>query len=262
MTSIYTNGDNPHFQYVLGLGDDALILGHRWSEWLSKGPNLELDIAASNLALDLIGQADLWLSYAAELQGEGKSSDDLAYLRDTHDFRCHWLTEQPNTDWGLSTARMLMFSVYQYIRYERLVNSSDERIAEIAKKALKEVTYHRRFATEWTMRLGLGTDESNRRLQKGFDTLWRFVPELFETTAWEQELADKGIAVASKDIEAEWTEVISAILAEADITMADTAGKRVIGSRHDGHHTEHLGHILAEMQFLQRAYPTAQGATW
>lgn len=259
--SVYKTTENPHFQYVLGLGDDALILGQRWSEWLSKGPNLELDIAASNLALDLIGQADLWLGYAAELQDEGKSSDDLAYLRDTHQFRNHWLTEQPNGDWGISTARMLMFSVYNYIRYERLTKSSDTRIAEIAAKALKEVTYHRRFSTEWTMRLGQGTEESNKRLQKGFDINWRFVPELFETTEGEQALADNGIAVASKDIEAEWSEAMDTILETAGLKRPETTG-RLIGSRHDGHHSEHLGHILCEMQYLQRVYPAASGARW
>lgn len=259
--SVYKTTENPHFQYVLGLGDDALILGQRWSEWLSKGPNLELDIAASNLALDLIGQADLWLGYAAELQDEGKSSDDLAYLRDTHQFRNHWLTEQPNGDWGISTARMLMFSVYNYIRYERLTKSSDTRIAEIAAKALKEVTYHRRFSTEWTMRLGQGTEESNKRLQKGFDINWRFVPELFETTEGELALADNGIAVASKDIEAEWSEAMDTILETAGLKRPETTG-RLIGSRHDGHHSEHLGHILCEMQYLQRVYPAASGARW
>lgn len=261
MMSVYKTTENPHYQYVLGLGDDALILGQRWSEWLSNGPNLELDIAASNLSLDLIGQADLWLGYAAEVQGEGKCADDLAFLRDTHQFRNHWLTEQPNGDWGVSTARMLMFSVYNYIRYERLTKSSDERIAEIAAKALKEVTYHRRFSTEWTMRLGQGTDESNKRLQKGFDINWRFVPELFETTDEEQALADKGIAVASKDIESEWSEAMDAIFEAAGLTRPETTG-RLIGSRHNGHHSEHLGHILCEMQFLQRAYPSASGARW
>ena len=260
MKSIYTTTTNPHFLYVLGLGDDALILGHRWSEWLSKGPTLELDIAASNMALDLVGQADLWLKHAGNLEGAGRTSDDLAYLRDTHDFRCHWLVEHPNEDWGVSTARFLMFSVYQYIRYERLMKSSDEGIAEIAAKAFKEVSYHRRFSTEWAMRLGQGTGESNKRLQDGFNSLWRFVPELFETPDHERDLADKGIAVASADIEAEWTEIMDGILGDAEITKP--AMGRLHGSRHDGHHTEHLGHILCEMQYLQRVYPTAQGATW
>lgn len=261
MTSVYTTGENPHFLYVLGLGDDSLVLGQRWAEWLSKGPNLELDIAASNLALDLIGQAELWLALAGDIEGKGRTSDDLAYLRDTHDFRNHWLVEMPNADWGVSTARMLMFSVYQYIRYERLAKSSDIAIAEIAAKALKEVTYHRRFSTEWAMRLGQGTDESNGRLQKGFNELWRFVPELFETANHEQELADKGVAVASSDLEAEWTENMDGVLAEAGIAKPETSG-RLLGSRHDGHHTEHLGHMLCELQYLQRVYPTAHGATW
>ncbi len=262
MTSIYTSDDNPHFQYVLGLGDDTLILGQRWSEWLSKAPSLELDIASSNLALDLIGQSDLWLKYAAELEDDGRTSDDLAYLRDTHDFRCHWLTEQPNGDWGVTIARMLMFSIYQHIRYERLAKSSDERIAEIANKGLKEITYHRRFTSEWAVRLGKGTEESKARIQKGLNQLWRFVPELFETTGWEQALADKGVAVASSEIRDEWDTVLDEVLEAADLDRPGDSNGRVVASRHDGHHSEHLGHLLCEMQFLQRAYPSAQGAKW
>ncbi len=261
MRSIYYTEENPHFQYVLGLGDDVLVLGQRWSEWLSKGPNLELDITASNLALDLIGQTDLLLSHAADLAGKGQNSDDLAYLRDTHDFRNHWLCEQPNGDWGVTIARMFMFSVYQYIRYERLMKSSDVKLSEIAAKAFKEATYHRRFATEWTMRLAHGTTESKQRLQNGFKQLWRFTPELFETPDWERKLADQGIAVASEDIFAEWDEVIDSIFAEAELEKPVFTGG-VIGSRHDGHHSEHLGHMLCAMQYLQRVYPTAQGAKW
>jgi len=261
MTSIYRTDENPYYQYVVGLGDDALILGHRWAEWLSKGPNLELDIAASNIALDLIGQADLWLAYAGEVEGNDRTADDLAYLRDTFDFRNHWLTEQPNDDWGVSTARMVMFSVYQYLRYEALAKSSDKRIAEIATKAIKEVSYHRRFSCEWAMRLAQGTEESHKRVQKGFNDLWRFMPELFETADHEQALADKGIAVASSDLEELWLAKMNEIFAETGLTKPETTG-RLMGSRHNGHHTEHLGHILCELQFLQRAYPTAQGANW
>lgn len=259
--SPFYTAENPHYQYILGLGDDCLILGQRWAQWLSNGPNLELDIASSNLSLDLFGQADLWLKYAAELGNEGKSADDLAFLRDAPEFRNHWLCEQPNGDWGVTTARMVLFSIYQYIRYERLVKSTDQRIAEIATKALKEVTYHRRFSSEWCMRLGHGTDESNARLQKGFNELWRYVAELFETTDWERDLADQGIAVASDDIRAEWTTAVDEIMAAAGLHKPETTG-RVIGSRHNGHHSEHLGHMLCEMQYLQRSYPTSSGAVW
>ncbi|MFC3050281.1 1,2-phenylacetyl-CoA epoxidase subunit PaaC [Kordiimonas pumila] len=261
MKSIYTSDENPFFQYVLGLGDDALILGQRWSEWLSKGPNLELDIAASNLALDLLGQAEMLLTYAAELEGKGRTADGLSFLRDGQDFRNHWLVEQPNDDWGVTTARMLMFSIYQYLRYEKLAKSSDARLAEIATKALKEVSYHRRFAAEWTIRLGGGTEESNRRVQRGFDILWRFVPELFETVAWEQDLAEKGLAAASDSLRAAWDADLSEILAEADLKKPE-GESRLMGSRHNGHHSEHLGTLLCELQYLQRTYPTAGGAVW
>ncbi len=259
--NIYRDESNPLFQYVVGLGDDALILGHRWSEWLSKGPNLELDIAASNLALDLIGQANLLLEYAAEVEGAGRSADDLAYLRDTQDFRCHWLCEQPNEDWGVTIARMLMFSTYQYLRYSALMQSTDRQLAEIAAKALKEVTYHRRFAAEWTVRLAQGTDEGHRRVQNGFNILWRFVPELFETSGGERTLANDGIAVASDSLEADWRETMDEVMTKAGVSAPETSG-RVMASRHNGHHSEHLGHLLCEMQFLQRAYPKASGATW
>jgi len=261
MMSVYRDEENPLFQYVLGLGDDALILGHRWSEWLSNGPNLELDIAASNLALDLVGQADLFLSYAGEVEGKGRTADDLAYLRDTQDFRCHWLCEQPNEDWGVSMVRMLMFSVYQYQRLTELLKSTDKRLVEIAEKALKEVTYHRRFSADWLVRLSQGTDEGHRRVQNGLDILWRFVPELFETSAGEQALADKNIAVASHSLEAQWRETMDEVMREAGVSAPETSG-RIMASRHDGHHSEHLGHLLCEMQFLQRAYPKETGAVW
>jgi len=261
MASPYFSDENPFFQYVLGLGDDALILGQRWSEWLSKCPNLELDIAASNLALDLLGQAELLLAYAGELEGKGRSSDDLAYHRDSHDFRNHWLVEQPNDDWGVSMARMLMFSLYQYTRFEKLAQSSDKRLSEIATKALKEISYHRRFVAEWTIRLGCGTEESNRRVQRGFDMLWRFVPELFETVSWEQDLADKGLVVASSDIRDTWDSEMQEILGQAELTLPEGTG-RLMGSRHNGHHSEHLGMLLCELQYMQRAYPTSDGAVW
>ncbi|MBL4836786.1 MAG: phenylacetate-CoA oxygenase subunit PaaC [Kordiimonadaceae bacterium] len=261
MGCIYQTEENPHFQYVLGLADDALILGQRWGEWLSKGPTLELDIAASNLALDLIGQANLLLEHAAELEGKGHTADDLAYLRDAHDFRNHWLVEQPNDDWGVTTARMLVFSLYQYCRYEALVKSSDAHLADIVAKALKEVSYHRRFAAEWTIRLGQGTEESNQRIQRGFDMLWRFVPELFETVCWEQTLADDGIAVASGTLQDAWEAEVTLILTQANLSVPKGDAHQ-FGSRHDGHHTEHLGTLLCELQFLQRSYPTASGAVW
>lgn len=261
MASVYRSEENPLFQYVLGLGDDALVLGQRWCEWLGKGPNLELDIASSNLALDLLGQAELLLGHAAELEGEGRSADDLAYLRDAHEFRNHWLVEQPNDDWGVSIARMLMFSLYQYHRFEALSKSSDKFLSEMTTKALKEVSYHRRFSAEWTIRLGQGTEESNRRIQKGFNDMWRFLPELFETVEWERKLADSGVAVASEDLRAPWEADLDQIMEQAGLTKPEGTGRQ-IGSRHDGHHSEHLGTLLCELQYLQRAYPTSAGANW
>jgi len=261
MNAVYKTEDNPLFQYVLGLGDDALVLGQRWCEWLSKGPNLELDIASSNLALDLLGQAELFLGYAAELEGSGRSADDLAYLRDAHDFRNHWLVEQPNDDWGVTIARMAMFSLYHYHRLEGLTRSNDKFLSDVATKALKEVAYHRRFASEWTIRLGQGTKESHGRVQKGFNDLWRFVPELFETIDAEQKLADDGAIVASGDLRFAWEHDLDQVLEQASLVKPEGTG-RLIGSRHNGHHSEHLGLLLCELQYLQRAYPTSAGAHW
>ncbi len=261
MTAVYQSDASPLFQYVLGLGDDALVLGQRWCEWLSKGPNLELDIASSNLALDFLGQAELLLGYAAEIEGKGRTADDLAYLRDAHDFRNHWLVEQPNDDWGVSIARMLMFSLYHYHRLEGLAKSKDEFLSAFAAKALKEVTYHRRFAAEWTIRLGQGTEESHRRVQKGFNDLWRFVPELFETIDTERALANEGIVIASGDLRFAWDRDLNQVFEQAELAKPEGTG-RLMGSRHNGHHSEHLGLLLCELQYLQRAYPTSAGANW
>ncbi|WP_374764202.1 1,2-phenylacetyl-CoA epoxidase subunit PaaC [Yunchengibacter salinarum] len=256
-TDIYRDTMPAEALYVLGLGDDSLVLGQRWSEWLSKAPALELDIASSNLSLDLIGQAQLLLGLAGEREGAGRDADMLAYKRDAMQFRNHLLVEQPNIDWGVTIARQVLFSCYQYLLFERLAESPDERLAEIAAKSLKEIAYHRRFSADWLVRLGQGTEESARRVQKGLDRLWRFSGELFETTSIEEDLAPKGKAVRAEDLKSDWDADIDAILSRAGLRRPES--KQMITGRMAGHHTEHLGHMLAEMQFLQRAYP---GAKW
>lgn len=256
------------YKYTLHLADNALIIGHRNSEWTGHGPILEQDIAISNIALDLIGQARNFYQYAAQMPGaDGRmptdaiSEDTLAYLRDTHEFRNCLLAEQPNVDWANTILRQFFFSTYQFYLYGRLQYSKDEMLAAIAAKALKEVTYHLRWSAEWVIRLGDGTEESHGRMKAALNNLWKFTGELLQPAAYETALAKDDIGVDLALIKPLWEEKVQAVLAEA--TLADDDEKRMkawmqTGGK-EGQHTEHLGYILAEMQFLQRAYP---GAAW
>ncbi len=232
--------------YLLQLGDDSLILGQRLSEWCGHAPALEVDLTLANFALDLIGQATLLL-------GEAGDADRLAFHRDVLDFRNCLLVEQPNGDFAQTIARQLLFSTWQHMHLQRLVNSSDGFLVEYASKAVKEVAYHRELASEWTVRLGDGTDESARRMAEGLDWCWRFIPELFEIDETLQELIHSGVAPNPKEFEDEYRSAIAAVLAEAKLN-APAEQRPILGGRH-GHHSEHLGHILAPMQFLQRTYP-------
>ncbi|WP_262694732.1 1,2-phenylacetyl-CoA epoxidase subunit PaaC [Kordiimonas aquimaris] len=249
--------DNALFEYALGLGDTALVLGQRMAEWLGKAPSMELDIAASNFSLDLVGQAQLFLEYAGEVEGEGRSDDDLSFLRDAMFFRNLLIVEQPNRDWGVTMVRHFLVSSFLVLQYEALASSKDERLAGIAAKALKEMQYHRRFSREWVVRLACGTDEGMKRITRGFDTLWRFTGEMFELADFEANLVNGGIAVDVRSLEAPWTTAVDDLLAECGIEKP-TALQMITG-RYLGHHTEHLGHILCDMQYMQRAYP---GAKW
>jgi ring-1,2-phenylacetyl-CoA epoxidase subunit PaaC len=254
------------FLYTLHLADNALVLGHRNSEWTGHGPVLEQDIAISNIALDLIGQARNFYQYAAQLAGADSNEkevteDTLAYLRDSHEFKNCLLVEQPNGDWGKTILRQFFFSTYQFYLYQQLQHSKDETLAAIAAKALKEVTYHTRWSAEWVIRLGDGTDESHRRMVNAMDDLWKFTGELFQPAAYEMQLVQEGIAVDITLLRSPWNEKVNAVLEEA--TLNDDNGKRQkawmqTGGK-DGTHTEHLGYLLAEMQYLQRVYPDS---TW
>lgn len=245
------------FEYALRLGDTSLVLGHRLSEWCGHSPEMELDMAMSNLGLDLIGQARLFLTYAGEVEGKGRDEDALAYLRDVLDYRNFLLVEQPNGDWGVTIARQLYFSTFQQLYFQQLATSADEQLAAIARKALPEIEYHVRFATEWTLRLGDGTEESKRRIQDGLNSLARFTSEPFDSDEVEDRLTAAGIAPDAALLRPIWQERIEQVLAEAGLDVPPPH-RPVTGAR-KGHHTEHLGYILAEMQFLQRAYP---GARW
>lgn len=248
--------DSHKLEYLLRLGDTTLVLGQRLSEWCGRGPALEEDIALTNVALDLIGQTRLWLGYAGELEGAGRTADQLAYLRDAHQFRNLLMVEQPNGSYADTLARQFLFDTWHYFLLEGLQRSADARIAEIAAKSLKEVTYHVRRSADLVVRLGDGNAESHRRMQDAFDDLWMFTGELFESDAGDVALAAAGIAVDPATLAASWQRHVGEVLDEATLRRpADGWAQR--GGR-EGRHTEHLGYLLAEMQFLQRAYPGAQ----
>ena len=242
--------DAARTDYLLRLGDDALILGQRLGEWCGHAPALEVDLSLTNLALDLIGQATLLL-------GEAGDADQLAFHRDVLDFRNCLLVEQPNGDFGQTIARQLLFSTWQHMLYERLGGSSDGRLRDVAAKAVKEVAYHRELASEWTVRLGDGTEESARRMRDGLDWCWRFVPELFEVDELLERLIADGIAADPRSFEAEYRAAIEEVLAHGKIAVP-AEQRPILGGRR-GHHSEHLGHLLAQMQYLPRTYPDA---TW
>lgn len=248
--------DKGIFQYALSLGDNNLILGQRLSAWCGHGPVLEEDIAITNTALDLIGQARLWLSYAAEMEGEGRDEDHLAFLRDARDFRNVLLVEQPNGGFAETLARQFYFDAWHYQLLNGLSRSADGRLADIAGKALKEVTYHLQRSSDWVVRLGDGTEESHGRMQAALDGLWRYTGELFEMSENEQALAERGIVCDARQLREPWLNFVQHVLTEASLQMP-SAGWMQRGGR-EGQHSEHLGYLLAEMQFLQRAYPGAQ----
>lgn len=246
-------------QGLLRLGDNTLILGHRVSEWCGHAPVLEEDIALANTALDLLGQTALWLEYAGEVEGAGRSSDDLAFLRDAWDFRNVLLVELPNGDFGQTIMRQYLFDVFNRMNLATLTQSKDTRIAEIAEKALKEVTYHVERSQGTVVGLGDGTEESNKRMQDAINILWPYAQELFITDEVDTALADAGLMTNPADLREAYDAEIRATMADATLTLPDGHfGHR--GSGKDGRmHTEHLGHILCEMQWLQRAYP---GQSW
>lgn len=242
--------------YALRLGDSALILGQRLGEWIGHAPALELEMAMGNLSLDLIGEAQYFLTYAGELEGKGRNADDLAFLRDVLDFKNLLIVEQPNGDWAVTIARHFLASLYRKHLFERLQHSSEPRIAEVAEKVTNEVSYHLRFSRDWMLRLGDGTEESHARLQAAVDRLWRFTGEMLESDALEQRLAGEGVAVDSTELAEVWHRDVDAVFEQARLRKPEV--KQMITGGRTGRHSEHLGHILAEMQFMQRAYPGLQ----
>jgi ring-1,2-phenylacetyl-CoA epoxidase subunit PaaC len=243
----------PLYEYTLGLADDALVSAQRMGWWISRAPELEEDVALANIGLDQLGQARTLLGYAGELGGEGRTEDDLAYLRDDREFRNVKLVERPMTDFGVAMARLLVFSTYQLHLYRALAATDDETLSAIAAKAVKEVAYHVDHAAHWVRRLGDGTDESHLRMQAALDAEWPFADELFSP-------ADASLTGVVADPAALRDVVLGdvrRVVAEATLTMPDVAP--ALGGGRQGMHTEHLGFLLAEMQHLHRSHP---GATW
>lgn len=245
------------FEYTLRIADDSLILGHRVSEWCGHGPILEEDIAMTNMALDLVGQATNLLEYAAQVENNGRTADDLAFLRYDRDYRNILLVEQKNGHFGDTIARQFFFDVFRKSFFEQLMHSADETLAAIAEKSLKETKYHLKHSSEWMIRLGDGTEESHEKIQKSVDTLWRYTGELFFMDEVDAVLLGQNIAVDLAALKPEWTRYVNEILTEATIEIPSHSWQQGGGRR--GMHSEHLGYLLAEMQYMQRAYP---GMEW
>ncbi|MES0862676.1 1,2-phenylacetyl-CoA epoxidase subunit PaaC [Ruegeria sp. SCPT10] len=249
--------DEAFLQFLLRMGDNTLILGHRVSEWCGHAPVLEEDIALANTALDLIGQTQMWLGLAGEVEG-GKSADDLAFLRDVWDFRNVLLVEVPNEDFGRTLMRQFLFDAWHSIMLGRLIKSSDDRVAAIATKASKEVAYHLERSSDTVVGLGDGTAESHDRMQAALDYLWPYVGEMFASDEVDSEMVAAGIAPNPAHLRAEYDTLVQRVLADATLTIPDSTFAHK-GGRTGQMHTEHLGHLLTQMQWLQRAYP---GARW
>jgi len=246
------------FDYLLRQGDNALILSQQLSQLCGKGPALEEDMALTNVALDLLGQTRMWLTYAGELEGQGRDEDQLAYHRDAHAFRNVLLVEQPNASYAETMMRQFLFDTWHYFLMRGLLDSTDPRIAEIAEKSFKEVTYHLRRSGDLVVRLGDGTETSHAKMQAALDDLWMYSGEVFIYDDVDNAMVAQGIAPAADGLRAAFLEHVSEILSEATLTMPSPAAWMQRGGK-SGRHSEHLGFILAEMQFLQRAYP---GAEW
>jgi ring-1,2-phenylacetyl-CoA epoxidase subunit PaaC len=267
-------------QYTLHLADNSLILGQRNGEWCGHGPVLEQDIAITNISLDLIGQARNFYQYAANLincskksgsskalpseglpagqAGFGEASEDsLAYLRTEREFKNCLLVELPNGDWAQTILRQYLFSQFQYLLFQQLQNSKDEQLAAIAAKALKEITYHLRWSSEWVIRLGDGTEKSHNRMIKATDELWRYTGELFEATSYELQAMDDSFGVDVSKLKEPWMKKVKEIFEEATVQLPEKTFMQTGGK--EGRHTEHLGFILTELQYMQKTYP---GAEW
>lgn len=244
------------FEYTLRAGDDSLILGQRLSEWCGHGPVLEEDIAMTNIALDLIGQATSLLAYAAEVEGKDRDEDQLAFLRYEKEYKNLLLVEHPNIDFGVTMARQFLFDVFHYHFFKELTQSSDSQLAAIAEKSLKEVTYHVKHSSEWIIRLGDGTEESHTRIQQAVNDLWEYTGEMFVMDQVDEIMIAEGVGVDLARIKTIWHDHVQQVFERATLTMPEY-GYMQLGGR-QGRHTEYMGYLLSEMQYIQRAYPNMQ----
>lgn len=244
------------FEYVLRLSDDSLILGQRLGEWCGHGPILEEDIAITNIALDHIGQAISLYDFAAELEGQGRNHDQLAYLRYENEYKNALLVEQPNGDFAMTIVRQFFFDAFRLPLYEALMQSPIEQLAAIAAKSVKETRYHLKHTSEWVIRLGDGTEESHQRAQDAIDHLWRYTNELFYENAHDQSLHAAGLVPKLENIQAKWNQTVKEVLAEATLSVP-THNWKFEGGR-EGRHSEHMGYILSDLQYMQRAYPNME----
>jgi ring-1,2-phenylacetyl-CoA epoxidase subunit PaaC len=247
---------NSLFEYILRIGDDSLILGHRMSEWCGHGPILEEDIAMTNISLDLIGQATTLLAYAGQVEGKGRNEDALAFLRFDRDYHNLLLVEQPNGDFGMTMMRQFLFDAFRKPYYERLQFSTNKQLAAIAEKSLKETKYHLKHSSEWVIRLGDGTDESHSRIQDSLNTLWRYTSELFYSDEVDVEMQKAGVAPNMSEVFGDWKKTVDAVLDEATLQIPTNNWKQEGGRK--GMHSEHFGYILTELQYMQRAYPNME----
>ena len=244
-------------EYITGISDNSMILGQRLGELCGHGPNLETDIALTNISLDLFGQTRSYLQYAAKLKGGDTTEDDLAYLRKEHEYKNALLLEQPNTNFAYVIARQFLFDVYHLLFLEQLCNSKDDQLRAIANKSIKEVKYHVRFSGDWVKRLGDGTPESHEKMQEAIDRLWPFTNEFFEATGVEDSAANSGVGVVLKDLKTGYFRQVIQLLTEATLTYPEQV--YYLSGGKEGRHSEHMGFILADFQYMQRTYPNM---TW
>ncbi len=244
---------NNLIQYIYGIADNALILGQRLGELCGHGPNLETDIAMTNVALDLLGQTRSYYQYAAKLSGNEATEDTIAFLRSEREYKNVLLVEQPNTDFAYSIGRQFLFDVYHLLMLEQLQNSQDETLQAIAKKSIKEVSYHKRFSSDWIKRLGDGTEESHTKMQNAINDLWAFTDELFHQTDADKAMVEAGIGIDVMKLKVSYYETVTSILTESTLQVPDLKYFQKGGKQ--GIHSEHMGYLLADLQYMQRTFP-------
>jgi len=245
------------YNYIIGIADNSLILGQRLGELCGHGPSLETDIALTNMSLDLFGQVRSYYQYAAQLANDGKTEDDIAFMRLERAYKNVLLVEQPNTHFGYVIGKQFLFDVYHLMMLEKLQSSTDQTLAAIAKKSIKEVSYHERFSSDWVIRLGDGTEESNQKMQEAIDALWRFTDELFDMTDDDKAMVEAGIGVDVSALKESYYPKVSEVLKEANLTVPER--KYFTRGGKQGIHSEHMGYLLADMQYMQRSFP---GMKW